>query len=131
MRRLLGLLYLSVAFGATYDAPPELTLKLAQSDPEYALRHLSALSGEIERERILKAAFTAALAQHLPAAQEFLPQVIDRAWIAELALHDTCVLAADVETTQPDAAQKLVLLSGLRNPALALREREWYRPFSF
>ena len=52
-------------------------------------------------------------------------------WIAELALHDTCVLAADIADTQPDAAQKLVLLPGLRNPALALREREWYRPFSF
>jgi hypothetical protein len=129
MRSLLVLLWVGVSFAA--DTPREITLKYAQAEPEYALRHLADIPGEVARERILRAAYTVALAQRLPIAREFLPQVIDRPWIAELTLHDTCLLATDIESEEPDTARKLVLEPGLRNPALALRERGFYSSLSF
>ncbi|MBZ5623433.1 MAG: hypothetical protein LAQ69_32630, partial [Acidobacteriia bacterium] len=64
-------------------------------------------------------------------AGQYLPLVIDRPWVAELNLHDACELASATEDVLPDAARKLVLATGLRNPALALREKEWYLPLSF
>jgi hypothetical protein len=127
MRTLLIILVIALA----QAQPPALTDKLAQSDPEFALSHLSTLPNEIERERILRIAFTAALAQDLDLAGQYLAQVIDRPWVSELSFHDACELAAATEDTLPDAARKLVLATGLRNPALALRERDWYQPLSF
>jgi hypothetical protein len=119
------------ALGSGYEQAPALTAALAEADPEYALSHLSTVPNEIERERILRIAFTAALTQGLDIAEQYLPLAIDRAWVAELNFHDACELASATEDALPDAARKLVFATGLRNPALALREREWYRPLSF
>ncbi len=130
MRRILALLIVIGPGWASAQAPP-LTTKQAEADPEFALSHLSTLSNEIERERILRVAFTAALTQDFDVAGEYLPKVIDRPWVPELNFHDACELAVATEDELPDAARKLVLATGLRNPALALREQAWYRPLSF
>ncbi|HTS30520.1 MAG TPA: hypothetical protein VMH81_31830 [Bryobacteraceae bacterium] len=121
----------TIAVSARAQAPL-LTVKLAESKPEYALRHLSSLSGEIERERVLRVAYAAALGQDPDVAAEFLPTVLDKPWLAELSFHDACELAAGEESAlPPGGGEKLVLATGLKNPALALREREWYAPLSF
>ena len=131
MRNILALLVMASSLSAAYAQAPPLTVKLAQADPEFALSHLSTLANEIERERVLRVAFTAALAQDLDLAGQYLPLAIGRPWVAELNFHDACELAAETEDALPDAARKLVLATGLRNPALALRERDWYQPLSF
>jgi hypothetical protein len=119
----------NAALGAAQT--PELTAKLAESDPEYALSHLTTISNEVERERILRIAYTAALARGLDIARQYLPQVIGHAWASELSFHGACELARTADDGIAEAARKLVLATGLRNPALALREREWYEPLSF
>jgi hypothetical protein len=131
MWRILALLMMGPALGSGHAQEPALTAKLAEADPEFALSHLSTLSNEIERERILRVAFTAALTEDFDVAAHYLPMVLDRAWVAELNFHDACELAIEMEDDLPDATRKLVLSTGLRNPALALREREWYKPLSF
>ncbi|MBZ5624058.1 MAG: hypothetical protein LAQ69_35970, partial [Acidobacteriia bacterium] len=61
MWRVFTLLILGSAVAVAFEQAPALTAKLAQEDPEFALSHLSTLPNEIERERILRLAFTAAL----------------------------------------------------------------------
>ncbi|HLK69692.1 MAG TPA: hypothetical protein VKU19_39960 [Bryobacteraceae bacterium] len=129
MRRILALLF--VASGLARAQDPPLTTKLAETDPEFALGHLSTLSNEIERERIERIAFTAALAQDMDTAAQYLPSILDRSWLADLNFHDACELAAEIEDDQVDGARKLVFATGLRNPALALRERAWYEALPF
>jgi hypothetical protein len=81
---------------------------------------------EIEREQALRRRFERALAAGPPAALETLPLVIERRWIGEVSFRDACALAK----TGGDSSlpERLILATGLHNPALALRESSCYLP---
>jgi hypothetical protein len=86
---------------------------------------------EIERDQALRRDFEAALAHDPESALESLPLVIDRPWMAEVGFRDACTLAR-ASVNQPERtatlAARLVLMAGLHNPALALRESALYLP---
>ena len=81
----------------------------------------------IERDRDLRSKFEAALASDPATAREYLPRVVDRPWLEEMNFRDACALARTLEDTD-DArlAEKLLLATGLHNPALALRAADEY-----
>ncbi len=99
------------------------------------LERVPLAKNEIERDRALRLGFEAALASNQDVARQYLPAVIDRPWIREMNFREACALAQSVEEEEVDGgsreqgarlAEKLVLATGLQNPALTLRESEDY-----
>jgi hypothetical protein len=80
-----------------------------------------------EGSEFLRRNFEAALAGDPENAIRTLPSVIDQPWIGEVSFRDACALARAV--AHPEGAplvKRLILATGLHNPALALREPEAY-----
>jgi hypothetical protein len=92
----------------------------AADDPAGTLERLPQIKNEIEKDRVLRQGFEAALEQNPDLAQRYLPLVIDKPWLAEMDFRRTCALAR--ATADAAVAQTLVLAVGLHNPELALRE---------
>jgi len=104
--------------------------QLAQQDPALALERLPLLKSDIERDRVLRVGFSAALARPSEVARGYLPLVIDRPWLSEVDFRGACALARAIDREAPDTAEKLVEKPGLHNPALALRETGQYLPLA-
>ena len=113
--------------------------KSVQDDPARVLERLPLLKNEIEKDRVLRLGFEAALTRDLGVARRYLPLVIDRPWLGEMNFRDTCALARTVEekpaagepqTQRAALADRLVLAVGLHNPELALREPGQYLPLT-
>ena len=99
-----------------------------RDDPAATLDRLPQLKNEIEKDRVLRQGFEAALDQNIDIAQRYLPLVIDKPWLAEMDFRRTCALAR--ATADAAAAKALVLAVGLHNPELALRESGQYLPLA-
>lgn len=98
----------------------------AADGPAGTLERLPQLKNEIEKDRVLRQGFEAALEQNLDIAQRYLPLVIDKPWLAEMDFRRTCALARAAGDAA--VAKQLVLAVGLHNPELALRESGQYVP---
>jgi len=86
---------------------------------------------EIDRDQALRRSFEASLEHDPESALQSLPLAIDRPWIGEVSFRDACTLAQRVGHQPGGAAaltERLVLTTGLHNPALALREPGDYLP---
>ena len=99
-----------------------------RDDPAATLDRLPLLKNEIEKDRVLRQGFEAALEQNPEIAQRYLPLVIDKPWLAEMDFRRTCALAR--ATADAAVAKTLVLAVGLHNPELALRESGQYVPLA-
>jgi hypothetical protein len=96
-----------------------------------ACNALAAQPAEVERDRELRHGFELALRDDPEAALKVLPVVIEQPWAGDVSFRDACALAREaLRRSQESAvlAERLMLTTGLQNPALAMREFACYLP---
>ena len=105
--------------------------KLATDFPQLALDRVQLLESDAQRDRILKLGFMAAISRQPQVAKQYLPLVIDRAWLGDANFQDACALAAMLNAEHSPMAEKLVLAGALKRPDVALREADRYLAMPF
>ncbi len=107
-------------------------LRQASADnPALALACLPQLASELQREYILRAAFTEAMVRQPELARRYIRLAVGRPWLAGVGYFPLARVAAALIEADPEISRNLLLTAAARFPSVALREVRNYIDFSY